>query len=158
MEINKAIEIALEKVNQIPNLHLRRLACLARLKAQRRQGLVEETVYSVDDQGNQEVDLSVMDNLMRTISWRLYPRMKSRLFLQFLRENLSCEKCNENHPACLDFHHVDQKTKTSSIAQMQGSGKSIDLIIKEIQKCIVICSNCHRKEHHNLINSIPQSI
>ena len=34
---------------------------------------------------------------------------------------LSCE-CGENHPACLDFHHVDEGTKKYNIANMVSSG------------------------------------
>ena len=58
----------------------------------------------------------------------------------------SCIKCGENHPATFDFHHVvrhpDNK-KVSKLLQSHNYGAAR----KEIQKCIVLCANCHRIEH-----------
>lgn len=57
-----------------------------------------------------------------------------------------CCKCPENDPVCLDFHHTeDNKDIHVSVAIQKGwSQKRIQ---KEIDKCVVICSNCHRKLH-----------
>lgn len=70
--------------------------------------------------------------------------------LEWYREyksTLKCTKCPEDHPACLDFHHLDPKEKDRNIIQMVRAGVSLEKILKEIAKCIVICSNCHRKIH-----------
>ena len=32
---------------------------------------------------------------------------------------------------------------------MVGNGLSADRILKEIEKCVVVCSNCHKKIHWN---------
>ena len=61
--------------------------------------------------------------------------------------------CGENHPACLDFHHKDKKDKSFNVAIMASSGYSIEKIKEEIAKCIVLCSNCHRKEHYKINNN-----
>ena len=66
---------------------------------------------------------------------------------------LKCEMCGENHPACLDFHHKDKKDKSFNVAIMASSGYSIEKIKEEIAKCIVLCSNCHRKEHYKINNN-----
>lgn len=71
-------------------------------------------------------------------------RIKWRKF----KKTLKCEKCGENDQACLDFHHLNKKDKEYSIAQMVIRRMSMNKIKKEIQKCIVLCSNCHRKEHY----------
>lgn len=63
------------------------------------------------------------------------------------KATLKCERCGENHPACLDFHHLDPNEKEMSIATMAGLF-SLDRIKEEASKCIVLCSNCHRKEHY----------
>ena len=65
-----------------------------------------------------------------------------------LKSTLKCEQCGENHPACLDFHHKNSKEKISEISKMFATRKSKEKILKEIDKCIVLCSNCHRKLHH----------
>ena len=60
---------------------------------------------------------------------------------------LSCIKCGEDHPAVLDFHHTDPSTKESEVSDLVGNGSSMVKIKQEIDKCIVLCSNCHRKLH-----------
>ncbi len=64
------------------------------------------------------------------------------------RKTLKCEKCGEDHPATLDFHHANKNEKEGGIAFMAFYGYSINKIKKEIEKCIVLCANCHRKEHY----------
>ncbi len=60
---------------------------------------------------------------------------------------LKCEECNENHPACLDFHHKDPSEKDGMVGDMLHQNVSIAKIMLEISKCKVLCSNCHRKHH-----------
>jgi len=61
----------------------------------------------------------------------------------FLLEN-PCVKCGESDPVVLDFDHVRDKEKT--ISEMVSQGCSIVSIQKEISKCQVLCSNCHRRK------------
>lgn len=67
---------------------------------------------------------------------------------------LSCVHCGENHPAVLEFHHSDPKNKEVMVTRAVGNGWSKERILKEIEKCICLCANCHRKEHWNLQNQI----
>jgi hypothetical protein len=61
---------------------------------------------------------------------------------------IKCSRCPENHPAALDFHHRNPKEKLTNIAFISSLGWSKENLIKEIEKCDVICSNCHRKLHY----------
>ena len=61
------------------------------------------------------------------------------------KESLKCELCGEDRAPCLDFHHVIEKRK--EISQMVASGWSVATILDEIEKCMVVCSNCHRMIH-----------
>jgi len=70
---------------------------------------------------------------------------KVRAQLRAYRSTLKCSRCPESHPACLDFHHVGEKT--ISIALAIGAGWSWKRILSEIAKCEVLCANCHRKLH-----------
>ncbi|ELZ06684.1 homing endonuclease associated repeat-containing protein [Natrialba aegyptia] len=56
-----------------------------------------------------------------------------------------CERCGEGRPPCLDFHHPDEKNH--GIATMVVNGHSKSSIRAEIERCIVLCANCHRLEH-----------
>jgi hypothetical protein len=57
-----------------------------------------------------------------------------------------CSKCGYNKcNAALDFHHLDPNEKEIQI----GSGNTIawETLKKELDKCILVCSNCHREIH-----------
>jgi len=60
-----------------------------------------------------------------------------------------CSKCGENDSVCLDLHHLDPEIKEYNIGDMIRRGFSYKGIMKEVEKCIVICSNCHRKLHRD---------
>jgi hypothetical protein len=55
-----------------------------------------------------------------------------------------CIDCGEADPVVLEFDHI-RDDKTSNIANMIGSKMSIVSIYEEIQKCEVVCANCHRR-------------
>ena len=74
---------------------------------------------------------------------------RNRDFIYSLREELKCTQCGEDHIAVLDFHHSDPEQKEFSISRAISDGVSLSKIQDEINKCIVLCSNCHRKLHWN---------
>lgn len=58
-----------------------------------------------------------------------------------------CVKCGYNKCiGALEFHHLDPTTKDKDYFNSRG-GLTVDLK-KELDKCILICANCHREEHH----------
>lgn len=65
-----------------------------------------------------------------------------------LKRGKSCVICGESHPACLDFHHKNPKSKIGLIRKLSIYSNNNDRVIKEIGKCILICANCHRKQHY----------
>ena len=63
-----------------------------------------------------------------------------------LSKKVKCSSCDETHQACLDFHHLqDKKIDISIIQRHMWSNDKID---EEINKCVVLCANCHRKLHY----------
>lgn len=75
-------------------------------------------------------------------------RMQSAVhFVQGYKAASSCSRCNESTPCCLDFHHRDPEVKIAEVAIMARRGFSVLNILVEIEKCDVLCANCHRKEH-----------
>lgn len=77
---------------------------------------------------------------------------KCRLLTDFIKNHNKCFFCKESTTCCLDFHHLNQDKKESTIAYLAGRGKKPQ-VLQEIQKCAVLCSNCHRKLHNNLLSS-----
>ena len=58
----------------------------------------------------------------------------------------ACEHCGGVfHPAVYDFHHLDPAEKDFS---MGSKSCSLDKVVDELDKCILLCSNCHRMEHY----------
>lgn len=54
--------------------------------------------------------------------------------------------CGETHLACLEFHHI-KENKEINIADALRHGWAWSRFLKEIDKCVVLCANCHRKLH-----------
>lgn len=59
-----------------------------------------------------------------------------------------CSKCGETRLYLLSFHHLDPKIKEFTITSQDIRLSNFK---READKCIVICHNCHRELHHNLI-------
>ena len=65
------------------------------------------------------------------------------------KESKSCSNCGFSHPAVIDFHHTDPKTKLGSVTEFANSG-SYKKAYLEAEKCIPLCSNCHRILHYEI--------
>jgi hypothetical protein len=62
-------------------------------------------------------------------------------------KNTDCPNCGEGHSSALCFHHLPEYEKKFNISQFRNAGVTEEELQEEINKCIVICSNCHRKIH-----------
>ena len=59
-----------------------------------------------------------------------------------------CEMCGYNKCiAALDFHHKDYREKDFNLSK-NGNTYGLERAKKEVDKCILICSNCHRELHY----------
>jgi len=70
-----------------------------------------------------------------------------REWLKDLKIGLVCQKCGEDHPSCIEYHHKDPSQKDFQISKAAKLGYGKEKIVEEISKCLVVCSNCHRKIH-----------
>lgn len=60
-----------------------------------------------------------------------------------------CEICGYNkNVGAIEFHHKDQNEKDGGLDMRKLSNSTMEWIRIEFEKCLVLCSNCHR-EHHN---------
>lgn len=58
-----------------------------------------------------------------------------------------CHDCHAVFPDCVfDFHHLDPKTKRFAVSGSQLERRWSELV-KEADKCILLCANCHRIRH-----------
>ena len=62
-----------------------------------------------------------------------------------------CQECGyDKAKTALEFHHLDPNKKDFGIAA-KGHTRSWEKIKIELDKCIMVCSNCHREIHEGLI-------
>ena len=60
-----------------------------------------------------------------------------------------CSKCG--YDKCIgafDFHHKDRSQKDFSIS-VSGKTRSWEKLRMELEKCELLCANCHREHHFN---------
>jgi hypothetical protein len=65
------------------------------------------------------------------------------------KATLHCTRCGQNHPATLDFHHVDRSKGDVKLYLLVRNGHFWKRIMQEVDKCVVLCANCHRIHHHD---------
>lgn len=86
---------------------------------------------------------------------------KQRKLLRQMALDYAGGKCSicgfDKYSAALDFHHIDPKTKIKQVGQMCNNRASWKSIRIEIDKCILLCSNCHRGYHAGELDLIGDS-
>lgn len=70
-----------------------------------------------------------------------------REWFNAIKADAKCMICSENESVCLDYHHRDAKTKVDKISSLVSWMATKEEILAEMEKCDVLCSNCHRKLH-----------
>lgn len=74
------------------------------------------------------------------INWK---KDKKKILVEY--KGGKCEKCGYNKCIeALDFHHIDPSQKEFGIS---SNSYSLERMKKEVDKCILVCANCHREIH-----------
>lgn len=71
-----------------------------------------------------------------------------------IKSKLKCCICGEHRYWLLDFHHRDPNEKDFNVSKIMRY-KGMELMLKEIEKCDVLCANCHRDMHYRIENGLP---
>lgn len=73
-------------------------------------------------------------------------RKKTAKIICNLKKSLECVRCGFSDYRALEFHHLDRSTKSFNISE--SFTWSFGKIQEEIEKCEILCANCHRIEHY----------
>lgn len=70
---------------------------------------------------------------------------RNTAFVRDLKSKTPCVDCHLVFPHyVMDFDHLEGFVKINDIAVLMKTPHSLDLLKKEIEKCEIVCSNCHR--------------
>jgi hypothetical protein len=83
----------------------------------------------------------------RKRGWERRRKTEIRRWWDELKATKHCERCGEDAPECLHFHHRDPAEKDLELSNAVAWGWSKARILNEVSKCRVLCANCHLKHH-----------
>lgn len=86
-------------------------------------------------------------NPLKTLEYGKKGRNKSnkiqKIALNKIRSQNPCFVCGESRLNCLEFHHLDPSKKERLVTAPAG----LETVLKESEKCIILCANCHALYH-----------
>lgn len=86
--------------------------------------------------------------LKRNRKWHKMNKERWREVLLAKFGALKCQRCGYDEcEDALDFHHIDPSRKDSTISRHMYRRKPTSERIEELDKCTILCSNCHRLIH-----------
>jgi len=80
-------------------------------------------------------------------------KIKRQLMLEEYQAERGCVICGNNDIRCLVFHHRNPDKKSFGISAAMAKGYGMNKIWKEIEKCDVVCRNCHAILHYAIIEN-----
>lgn len=77
--------------------------------------------------------------------------VRAREYVKNFKQGKSCVDCGESRWQCLEFDHRNPNDKFKGISIMIKSRYSPEAIQKELDKCDIVCANCHRIRHNGCV-------
>ena len=72
-------------------------------------------------------------------------REKAKAYIIAAKDGVPCADCGVAYPQqVMEFDHRDPSEKDIDVSAMVRQRHSVKRIQKEIDKCDIVCSNCHR--------------
>lgn len=66
-----------------------------------------------------------------------------------------CVHCGySRYLSALEFHHIDPTTKVALVSKLisqyntTSTVRNYELLVAEVDKCLLLCSNCHAAKHY----------
>jgi hypothetical protein len=122
-------------------------------------------IIELKNQGLSNVEIAkILDCSRSTITYYLNPKYHERGYFINRRNEIKskaveykggkCSICKYNKClAALEFHHLNPYDKDEDLGSLTKQGKSFENLIEELDKCILVCANCHREIHSDLVKN-----
>jgi hypothetical protein len=81
---------------------------------------------------------------------RGFIKRTSQSLINIIYKGGVCQECNLNliqNFWLADYHHINPLEKEFEMSKMKS--RSWDIVKKELDKCMLLCANCHRSKHFN---------
>ncbi len=101
--------------------------------------------FHSDGKGGKRANCSSCKNADNAV-WNAEQKAETRKLIADAR-SVGCLMCGESDPVVLDFHHRGNVKKDDHVMRMAGRRISIERVKTELEKCVVLCANCHRRVH-----------
>ena len=127
--------------------HKRINTTLAKAKALRKYVEPLLTKSKADSTHNRRTVFSYLKN--KEAHYERNKKNEEKIREYVISQKKPCIICSESEKACIDFHHLSNKDINVSLVHKYGSLKKAK---NEIEKCVCLCANCHRKVHAGIID------
>lgn len=116
----------------------------AKVISDRSKVYYKDNIEKVSDRGKKYRVKNIKKIKKSTKTWR----EKNKAYIKSIKESSKCKLCGNKDFRVLQFHHVDPGYQGMGIPQLINRNR--DLIKSEIDKCDVLCANCHCTVHYNM--------
>jgi hypothetical protein len=69
---------------------------------------------------------------------------RNRQWLDRYLQDKSCIDCGNENRVVFEFDHLDPAEKVWNVADLVRQSYGLETIKSEIDKCEIVCANCHR--------------
>jgi DNA-binding CsgD family transcriptional regulator len=104
----------------------------------RKKFILDDDVIIRKKQTNEE---KKHNSVKSVVAWRQRVKLKLIKYKGGKCEKCGYDKCNQ----ALQFHHKNPKEKDFTVS---GKSYSFEKMKNEVDKCMILCANCHIEEHH----------
>jgi hypothetical protein len=123
--------------------------------AKRKAGMSENRPSDLKYQDGPPEILSYSIDEWKSLDKNMRFRRRNQAKVARKKLNSGCKDCGyDENPIALEYHHKNSSEKYMDISTMITQGLSIKRINEEIEKCIVLCSRCHKIREDGDIYSI----
>ena len=92
----------------------------------------------------------------RTVKNNRLIRLRNKIYIDGVKGTNPCADCGVSYPPyIMQFDHIVDG-KRGNVADMARSGFSIENLQSEIDKCELVCANCHAERTHGLKDELEE--